>query len=169
MKGMLRTMAVVAVLFLAPALAFGANGDTINIGGSVPLVLSLTLTPDPNADNLTLHAPAAPATATIATIDVTTNNTGGWELYAYSATADAGTTSVLENADGNEIGYTVTFTSDGGANLTDTAIPNGGQMLTEYATNETEAASPLVINYPQAQNYSAGYYSDQLTIVLRAK
>lgn len=169
MKGMLRIMAVVAVLFLAPALAFGANGDTINIGGSVPLVLSLTVTPDANADNLTLHAPAAAATATIATIDVTTNNTGGWELYAYSATADAGTSSILENADGDDIGYTVTFTSDGGAGVTDTAIPSGGQLLTEYATNQTEATSPLVINYAQAENYPAGYYSDQLTIVLRAK
>ena len=169
MKGMLRIMAVVAVLLLAPALAFGANGDTINIGGSVPLVLSLTVTPDANADNLTLHAPAAAATAPIATIDVTTNNTGGWELYAYSATADAGASSILENADGDDIGYTVTFTSDGGAGVSDTAIPNGGLMLTEYATNETEAASPLVINYAQAQNYPAGYYSDQLTIVLRAK
>lgn len=169
MKGMLRTMAVAAVLFLAPALAFGANGDTINIGGSVPLVLSLTVTPDANADNLTLHAPAANTTAGIATIDVSTNNTGGWELYAYSATADAGTTSVLENSDGDTIGYTVTFTSDGGAGVTDTAIGTGGLLLAEYTTNETEVGSPLEILYPQAENYPAGYYSDQLTIVLRAK
>lgn len=169
MKRMLRIMAVVAVLFLAPALAFGANGDTINIGGSVPLVLSLTVTPDADADNLTLHAPAANTTVSIATIDVTTNNTGGWELYAYSATADAGTASVLANADGDDIGYSVTFTSDGGAGVTDTAIPNGGQLLAEYASNETEVDSPLEITYAQAENYEAGYYSDQLTIVLRAK
>lgn len=168
MRGIFRTIAVIGVLFLAPAIAFGANGDTLNIGGIVPLVLTLTVTPDTNADNLTLHAdPGDTPTVEIARIDVSTNNSAGWELYAYSANAEAGTTSVLMNADTDEIGYDVTFDSldaeAGGPILT------GGLLLKQVTDRTPETDSPLQITYAQAPDHPAGYFSDQLTIVLRAK
>lgn len=166
MRHFAKILGAAALLLLVPTLAFSANGDTLNIGGSVPLVLTLFVTPDANADNLTLVGAATP-TVDIATIDVTTNNTAGWELYAYSETAEASGSSVLENADADTIAYTVTFNSPSGA----TAVPitAGGLLLKEDATNGAEAGSALQITYAQGANYPAGYYSDQLTLVLRAK
>ncbi len=165
MRNLTRALGAVALLLLAPALAFSANGDTLNIGGSVPLVLTLVVTPDANADNLVLHAPAATPTVTIATIDVSTNNTAGWELWVFSTTGEALGSSTLRSADDEDIAYTVTY--PGGA--TGAAIIAGGLMLKEDPLNGSEAASALQITYAQAEDHDAGYYSDQLTLVLRAK
>lgn len=167
MRILVRALGVATLLLLVPALAFSANGDTLNIGGSVPLVLTLVVTADADADNLTLHAPAATPTVTIATIDVSTNNTAGWELWVFSATGEALGSSTLRSADNENISYTVSFNSTGG--VTTTPITAGGLMLKEDLANGTETGSELQITYPQAENYDAGYYSDQLTVVLRAK
>ncbi|MBU8913877.1 MAG: hypothetical protein KOO61_07630, partial [Spirochaetales bacterium] len=87
MRKQLRALAIIAGLILVSGAAFAANGDTLNIGGQVPLILTLTVTADAAADNLTLVTAGvdAPVTAAIATINISTNNTGGWELWVFSA------------------------------------------------------------------------------------
>jgi len=167
MQSILRTILVAAFVLLVPVLAFSQNGDTLNIGGSVPLVLTLTVTPDPDADNLTLVGSTAGNVEQVATVSVSTNNTAGWELYAWSSNVESGAaaTSALVNADGDPIGYQVTYT---GGEAT-AAIGSGGMLLKEVLTNTPEVDVPLSIVYDQSLAFPAGYYSDQLTIVLRAK
>ena len=168
MRGILRLSILVLVLVAGAGLAFGANGDTLNIGGQVPLTLSLTVTADANADNLTLITGGADTstTAAIATIDITTNNTAGWELWVFSANSDATDTGII-NADGDEIVYDVTYAGAGG--VTNGDITTSGLKVGEDASNATQTAQPLSITYTQSANHAAGYYSDQLSIVLRAK
>lgn len=165
MNGITRIILGAALLLLVPALAFSANGDTLNIGGQVPLVLNLTVTPDADADNLTLLGSTTP-TVDIALIDVSTNNTAGWELHLFSANA-TGTGTFLENADGDQITYTVTFNSTGGATTAD--VLDTGLLLKDDGANGEEIDTPLQITYTQEPDLAAGYYSDQLSIVLRAK
>lgn len=167
MRTMIR-IAVVAVLLFAAVGAFAQNGDTLNIGGQVPLTLDLTVTADANADNLTLLAGGTDATTTapIATIDITTNNTAGWELWLFSANAD-GVNAGIENADGDRITYTVTYAGAGGVATTN--LTSAGLAVGESAANVDQAAQLLSITYLQSDAHNAGYYSDQLAIVLRAK
>jgi hypothetical protein len=167
MPRIVRMLAMAAMLTLVSGALFAANGDTINIGGQVPLSLDLTVTPDTAADNLTLTAAATTATtATIATIDIATNNTAGWELWVFSNNAGAASTT-LTNADGDTIGYKVTYGGAGG--VTDTDITNVGLKVGEDASNTSQTGQLLQVNYSQEPDYPAGYYSDQLSIVLRAK
>lgn len=163
-----RMLALAAALLLVATTGFAANGDTINIGGQVPLSLELTVTADTNADNLTLITAGADTsvTAAIATIDITTNNTAGWELWVFSSNAD-GTDTGLLNADGDEIVYTITYAGTGGVTATD--ITSSGLKVGEDAANGTQSAQALSVNYTQSASHAAGYYSDQLSIVLRAK
>jgi hypothetical protein len=145
---------------------FAANGDTLNIGGVVPLSLDLTVTADPSADNLPLVGVSGPTTEPIATIDISTNNHLGWELWVFSANAGVAGTS-MNNADGNSIGYTINY--QGLGTLGATALTDSGLKVGEAGTNATETGQVLEITYNQEPDHPAGYYSDQLTVVLRAK
>lgn len=164
-----RILGIAAALLFVTGLAFAANGDTLNIGGQVPLVLTLTVTADAAADNLTLTTGGANTgvTAAIATIDVTTNNSAGWELWVFSSNADATDTGMI-NADGNEIGYTISYAGAGGS-LTPANITSSGLMVGEDTSNSTQSGQALSVTYTQSASHPAGYYSDQLSIVLRAK
>ena len=150
------------VLLLIAATAFAANGETINIGGTVPLILDLTVTPDTAADNLPLTASDAATTEDLATIDISTNNTAGWELWVFSTNG-----ATIDNSDGDTIGYTLTYAGSGGAS--NTAPSTAGVKFGEAAAATTDTAQLMSITYNQSTSYPAGYYSDQLTIVLRAK
>lgn len=163
-----RKLALAAMLVFTSGALFAANGDTLNIGGQVPLTLSLTVTADAAADNLTLITAGADASvaADIATIDIATNNTAGWELWVFSANADATDTGMI-NADGDEIGYTISYAGAGGVTTAD--ITNTGLKVGEDATNATQTGQALSVTYTQSADHPAGYYSDQLSIVLRAK
>lgn len=163
-----RILGIAAALLLVTGLAFAANGDTLNIGGQVPLVLTLTVTADAAADNLTLTTGGLDTseTAAIATIGITTNNSAGWELWVFSSNADATNTGLI-NADGNRIGYTITYAGLGGVTTTD--ITSSGLRVGEDAANGTQSGQALSVTYTQSGSHPAGYYSDQLSIVLRAK
>ena len=164
MKKQLRLLSIVAALLLVAGVAFAANGDSINIGGQVPLILDLTVVPDAAADNLTLVGAAATVNPTIATITIATNNTLGWELWVFSTDLDG--TSSLINADGDQIDYTISY-AGAGTQPTATIPAIGLQVGAEGdATGDTAALS---ITYDLATTYPAGYYSDSLTIVLRAQ
>jgi hypothetical protein len=162
---------LILIIFLSVfGLVYGATGDTLTIGGSVPLILELTVSPDPNADDLTLVGAAAPATATIATIGIVTNSSAGWELWVQSTNAT--TYASLINADGDEIPYTLgytTTTGDGNTTNAGSAITSDGIMLGEDDDVSTVEEGNLDITYAQAPDYPAGYYSDLLTITIRAK
>lgn len=167
MRTMIR-VAAVAALLLAATGAFASNGDTLNIGGQVPLTLTLTVTADANADNLTLLAGGVDenVNAAIAAIDITTNNTAGWELWVFSANAD-GVNAGIENADGDRITYTITYAGAGGVATSD--LTSAGLAVGESAVNDDQVGQILSIDYLQSDAHKAGYYSDQLAIVLRAK
>lgn len=168
MRNVGRALVIGAVLILVAGAAFAANGDTLNIGGQVPLTLTLTVTADAAADNLTLITAGADTavTAAIATIDISTNNTAGWELWVFSANSDA-TNTGLVNADSDKIGYTISYAGTGGVTTTD--ITSSGLKVGEDAANGTQTTQALSVTYTQSASHAAGYYSDQLSIVLRAK
>ena len=158
---------LLAVFLLAGATAaFAASGDTLTIGGSVPLTLDLTVTPSGTQDNITLVGAAAGSTADIADIDINTNSSGGWELWVFSANAGALGTGLL-NADGDQIDYTIAYGGTGGAATM--AVTDSGLKVGEEAAPNAAETGTLTITYDQANNYAAGYYSDLLTVTLRAK
>ena len=165
MKKELRVLAVAAALLLVAAGAFAANGDTINIGGQVPLSLDLTVVADAAADNLTLVGATAAFNPTIAAITIATNNTAGWELWVFAANAAGASTSMI-NADGDSIAYTITYAGAGTTGAVD--IPAAGVLVGEEGDASGDAAA-LSVTYDQSTTFPAGYYSDQLSIVLRAK
>ena len=161
---LLKKSIILLVLILVAATAFASNGETINIGGTVPLILNLTVTPDTAADNLTLTTTGADTSTTVAlaSIDVSTNNTSGWELWVFSTNG-----ATLDNSDGDSIGYTLTYAGTGG--VATTAPTTGGVMFGEANAATADSGQAMNITYTQSANHPAGYYSDQLTIVLRAK
>ncbi len=171
MKAILRYVLILSLLAVTSGIAFAANGDTLNIGGQVPLTLDLTVTADASADNLTLVGTTSGFNPTIAAISITTNNNAGWELWVFSTNADGSGTS-MNNGDAtpSEIAYTIEYSGTGGgasAAITTAGLKVGENTATApVATPET---GDLSITYDQSQTYPAGYYSDQLTIVLRAK
>ncbi len=169
MRTMIRIIAVAALLFAATG-AFAESGDTLNIGGQVALKLNLSVTGDTNADNLALFSDpqVLGVDANIAAISITTNNTSGWELWVFSENA-AGATTTLENADTDTIDYTISYSGTGGVTAID--IPDIGLAVgqnTSAPLAGTPETGTLSIRY-DSDAYPAGYYSDQLAIVLRAK
>jgi len=168
MKRTATLLLTLILLAVGAGTVWASNGDTLNIGGQVPLVLTLTVVADANADNLTLITTGVDvaATATIASIDITTNNSAGWELWVFSANADATDTGMI-NADGDEIEYSINYSGLGTPGVTD--IDSDGVLVGEDAANAAQTGETLTIGYTQSESYPAGYYSDQLSIVLRAK
>ena len=161
---LLKKSIIILVLILVAGTAFGANGDTINIGGSVPLILTLTVAPTAVADNLPLTTTGAdaPTTQNLADISVVTNNTAGWELWIFSVNDGS-----LDNADTDSIGYTLTYAGTGG--VATTAPTTAGLLFGENGAATGDSTQDLNITYTQSASHPAGYYSDQLTLVLRAK
>ncbi|MFW5686493.1 MAG: hypothetical protein ACOC0O_07565 [Spirochaetota bacterium] len=157
----LSMLLVAGMLLFVPALAFASNGDTLNIGGQVPLVLDLTVTPVGNYDDLPLSG-SVTVNQTIATVEVHTNNKLGWELWIYGANS-VGAQSFLESADGDTLEYTLTF------GATTSGVDAGGRKFGEDTADIVAPGTDLEINYTQLPDLKAGYYSDQLSIVLRAK
>ncbi len=164
-------IAIVALLVLtAMPLVAQNNGQTLNIGGFVPLVLDLGLTPDAVAQNLPLVGTTANFTQEIAAITIDTNNTAGWQLWVFSENA-----ADLINSDGDTISYTIRFTGSGGVATPETIPATTGLQVGEAtealdATGENLGDSgDLIIQYDQSEDFRAGYYSDQLAVVLRAR
>ena len=154
---------------------FATNGDVLNIGGIVPLILNLTVTPTAISDNLTLVGdPATPTTAVIAGLVIETNNSAGWELWVYSNNADGGSCALI-NDDGDEFTYVLDYTGSSGANSSDdvAVTATDGTMYGEAEVGagalRYDDTGNLEITYTPQLDNPAGYYSDQLTIVLRAK
>ena len=167
--------AIVALLVMtAMPVVAQQNGQTLMIGGLVPLRLDLTLTPDADAQNLLLTVdpgdPDTPHNPTIATLEISTNNTAGWELHVYSMNG-----SNLVNAFGDEIQYTIRYDGAGGTPAPGDLIPagSGGQLIGEAdngaAPNNLADDGALIISYTRSADHPAGYYSDQLAVVLRAQ
>jgi hypothetical protein len=163
------------LFLLLPLLAlplFASNGDTFNIGGVVPLILELTVTPTDPFDNLTLVGSTAPITVPIASIAITTNNSAGWELWITSVNVDAGNSCALYSDDGDQVDYTLTYAGTNGLATTAVAANPGTEYGSADNTDTAERYSDtgtLSIIYNQSTSYPAGYYADQLTVVLRAK
>ncbi len=170
MKKRILAIAIVVLLVLtAMPLVAQNNGQTLNIGGFVPLQLDLGLTPDAVAQNLPLVGATAGFTQAIAALTIDTNNTAGWELWVFSENA-----ADLINSDGDAISYTIRFTGSGGVATPVTIPATVGLQVGEA----TEAVDPganlsdsgdLIIQYNQSDSFRAGYYSDQLAVVLRAR
>lgn len=160
-----RHLCLLVLLVAVAAAGFGSNGETINIGGVVPLILQLTVAPNALAENLTLVGTTDPFTQEIAGITITTNNTAGWELWVFAVNAGAAGTNLI-NSDGDEIAYTITYGGVGGVATTN--IPDTGLKIGEEGDASGDNAA-ISITYAQTETYAAGYYSDQLAIVLRAK
>jgi len=162
---------VLAILFaFVGGVAFAQSGDTLNIGGFVPLTLDLTVTPTVAANNLQLFGTTVDNVVPVAGISIVTNNAAGWELHVYSGTGEGTGASTLNNADGETIGYTVDYTGTGGVATAN--VGTGGLKVgedTAVAPLATPETGNLNITYTQTQTFAAGYYSDQLSIVLRAK
>ena len=163
-ENLLKKSIIILVLILVAGTAFGANGDTINIGGTVPLVLTLTVAPTAIADNLPLTTTGADAATTqhLAAISVATNNTAGWELWIFSVNDGS-----IDNADTDSLAYTLTYAGTGG--VATTAPTTAGLLFGENAAAAGDTTQDLDITYTQSATHPAGYYSDQLTLVLRAK
>jgi len=163
-RNLLKKSIILLVLILLAGTAFASSGDTINIGGVVPLILDLTVAPTAISDNLTLAGAATITALNIADITVTTNNSAGWELWIYSEND-----SNLLNADGDNVVYTLTYSGATGAlpDGTDSPLSTGVQFGEEGDASGDIAE--LGINYTQTTGFPAGYYADQLTLVLRAK
>jgi hypothetical protein len=148
--------AALAILLVLAALPMSAqdNGQTLNIGGLVPLQLTLTLIPDDRAQDLPLVGTTVDNDQIIAGITIATNSTAGWELWVYSVNG-----SELLNNDGDSIAYTITYTGTG--TLATAAIPigsaaNGTGLLVGTATdtdapNNTADTGDLTITYTQTQ------------------
>ena len=164
-----RLISMLVLVVVVAAFGFASNGDTINIGGMVPLILQLTVDPDPDADNLPMVAAAGPTTERIAGIEIVTNNTAGWELWVFPVNIVGAAGSELINADGDAIAYSILYTGTGGGGM---GLDGDGLMLGEAGPldgTEDPEAGDLQITYEQSNAHRAGYYSDQLAIVLRAK
>ncbi len=163
---LLKKLIIFLVLILVAGTAFAANGDTLNIGGTVPLVLSLTVTAESGIDNLALNtADANDHTENLASIVIASNASAGWDLYIYSANDG-----VMTNADGDTIAYTLLYASPDSTTLgTDVAPSTAGVSYAEETNTTGDASGDLDMIYNQSTAYAAGYYSDQLTLVLRAK
>lgn len=165
-----RLLSVLVLLVVVATLGFASNGDTINIGGYVTLKLDLTVLADAEADNLQLETTDAlpvEVNPTIAQITISTNNTAGWELWVFAVNADGASTAMI-NADADEIPYTISYA--GAAGVSEEDIPAVGLRVGERIDESTgEGPVALSITYDQRNDYPAGYYSDQLAIVLRAK
>ncbi len=169
-----RLFSVFVLVVVVATFGFASNGDTINIGGMVPLILQLTVAPDPLADNLPMVAtPAADHTQTIAGIEIVTNNTAGWELWVFPVNIVGAGGSALINADTDAIAYTIAYTGTGGGGM---VLEGDGLRLGEGAAAAPLGAESaptetgdLTVTYQQSDSHPAGYYSDQLAIVLRAK
>ena len=161
---LLKKSLIVMVLILVAGTTFAASGETIIIGGAVPLILDLAVVTTADTDNLDLSSTTdgVDQSVVIANITITTNNTAGWDLIAISEN-DA----VMTNADGDDISYSLTY---GGAGTTGAATPNSttGILLGEEADLSGDVAA-LSINYQRDTGYPAGYYSDQVALILRAK
>ncbi|MDC7218737.1 MAG: hypothetical protein PQJ59_02290 [Spirochaetales bacterium] len=162
---------VLAVLLVLPV--FASNGDTINIGGVVPLILDLDV--DTSAyefDNLTLVGAAASTTVGLADITISTNNSAGWDLYIYSSNVSGGGNCALINDDLDEVSYTLEFSStlSAGVGTGASAITDASGTQFGTTTTDTDVTDGLLeITYSTSNDYPAGYYSDQLTVVLRAR
>lgn len=164
---------LVLIVFLSlTGMVFGGSGDSMSIGGVVPLVLELTLDPTSyNADDLDLDsADTLDVTATIADITIDTNSSAGWDLVVMSANDSS-----LINQETDAIAYTAVYVR--GVTGTSTAaaaqsLTAAGVVLTSDGDRTPAGTGEVgVINivYDQSTTYAAGYYSDLLTVTLRAK
>ena len=167
-----RLLFVLVLLVVVATLGFASNGDTINIGGLVPLRLELTVVVDGSEVNLDLTGGTVAFSPTIAEITISTNNTAGWELWVFATNAGTtlttATSTALINADGDEIPYTISYAGTAGADKQD-IIAAGLRVGERVGAATGEGPVALSITYDQRNDYPAGYYSDQLAIVLRAK
>lgn len=166
-SNLLKKLLIIVIFTLSAAALFAASGDTLNIGGTVPLNLTLNVTPAASIDNLALSTINGATTVDIASITVASNASAGWDLYIYSANDGS-----MLNADGDAITYTLTYAStasSAGAGGTTQAPTTAGLSYTDETNTSGDATGDLDITYTQSTAYAAGYYSDQLTLVLRAK
>ncbi len=161
-----RLLSVLVLLVVVTTFGFASNGDTINIGGYVTLKLDLTVDADPAADNLQLEGTTDGFNPTIAEITISTNNTAGWQLWVFAVNADGSGTAMI-NDDLDEIPYTISYAGTGGVGPV--AITTTGVAVGDSGTAAGDTAAVLSITYDQSETFPAGYYSDQLAIVLRAK
>lgn len=173
MKKQMTAVAIATLMVLAALpLAAQDNGQTLNIGGLVPLQLTLTLVPDDRAQDLPLVGTTVDNAQIIAGVTIDTNNTAGWDLWVYSVNG-----SKLINNDADEIDYTIAYSGTGA--VATAAIPAGsaanGTGLLVGSADDTDAPANtadtgnLTITYTQTETFPAGYYSDQIAVVLRAK
>jgi hypothetical protein len=169
MKKRTLIIAIVALLVLtAMPLVAQNNGQTLNIGGIVPLQLTLTVdTTAYNHQNLPLETDVVDHTETIADITVTTNNSAGWELHAFSDNL-----SNLVNATTDTIAYDIGVTDGVVATVFAPISTADGILLWEENLGDTGVLlfnGTIELQYDRSATYPAGYYSDQLALVLRAK
>ena len=175
--------AIVALLVLtAMPVVAQHTGQTLTIGGLVPLRLDLTLTPAAAAQDLPLEGPVPAEGVTVADLTISTNNSAGWDLFAYSVNGSR----LLNSAAGgnrdsvdNFIDYQVAFWFDGelAADQPLLTIPvgqgDGGLARLIARSNDSNdivaAVGTLRVDFTPSTDFRAGYYSDQLAVVLRAR
>jgi hypothetical protein len=115
-------------------------------------------------DKLSLNTSNSSTTVDVAAIEITSNASAGWELYIYSANDGK-----MINADNDEIDYTLTYaTVEATGNAAATPL-SAGVVFASEADTSGDSVGDLNITYTQSTGYPAGYYSDQLTMVLRAQ
>lgn len=165
MKNLLKKLIIILILALVATTAFAANGETFNIGGTVPLTLSLDITLAADLDKLDLNTNNSATSVNISTaLTIESNASAGWQLYAYSANDGS-----MLNSDSDAFPYTLTYTTTGATGSADVTPLSTGVVIANEGDQSGDTTGVLSMDYTQSTSAPAGYYSDQLTLVLRAQ
>ena len=157
-------IAIVALLVLTAMPLVAQNGQTLNIGGLVPLILDLTITPDGIAQDLPLVGNNDDEVVVVADITISTNNSTGFELLAISQNG-----LLLINANADEIGYDIAFVPEGNTPTFGVIDANDVIFSETDPTLDTPITGTIQVQFDQSENHPAGYYSDQIALVLRTQ
>lgn len=162
-----KVLAISAAILLAAIPSFAATTGTLTLTGTVPAVLSITVTPQPAASALDLSQTVT--NVSVASVNELSNRKPGYTVTLQSANAGSGTAFFFKSADvtnTDTLAYTLTY---GGSPV---SLVSGSALITD-ATAKTAAAGVtknLAISYNGAASFlNQDTYSDTLTFTITAK
>ena len=146
------------LMVLVSAVATASTTGTLNLSGVVSAVYSIVVKSNATATNLNIAG--GESGALIATVDETSNNSGGYKIRASSANNGQ-----LKNGALDQVSYQVSY--DGGKNLSlTTALSDvkASGSLTGLVTD----SSNVNITFAGKPSALAGNYSDTITFEISA-
>lgn len=163
---LIRRFLIASGLFLGAAAAFSpaAFADTVNIGGTVAPILSLTTTPEDTNNDLDLdgEGTAGEHIVKVANLAVVTNNEQGLTFTVSSGS--------LAKSGGTSIPFQVTTVAEGGAAATDNFTVASGTNYTHSTGAGTVAANTkdrdLYIKYTPAALQDPGIYAGSMSVTV---